>query len=263
MPPTAAAGQLQQATPAPPPFRAGFHYERAQTPELPARKREQQQHAQHKAFTAAQTIRYKPRQQQPPSAVAQDSEQECPAPAPTAGSSSSTRPQASGSQRLDSECGHKSSSGSSSSSPSRSSGAQDATAQQPAQQAVLQQQQLPAPPQQQQQQQQPFVPGNNLSSARGSMGASQVSHRHTRSSASGTQRPPTHSPSNVCSPVIGSQGLLHAMAVGQGKQALNRWEGLPCVSSSFISFAGCQGFCLGVLGHGSACGSSRKRASCQ
>lgn len=228
MPPTAAAGQLQQRTSSPPPFRAGFHYERAQTPELAARKREQQRHAQHKAFTAAQTICYKPRQQQPPSAVAQGSaEEECRAPALAAGSSSSTRPQASSSQQLESRGGAKSSSsGSRNPSPPSNSGMQDATAQQPAQQANLQQQQ---PAQPQQQQQQPYVPGSNLASARGSTGASQFPHRHTRSSMSGAQGPPIHSPSNVCSPVIGSQGLLHAMAVGQGKQALDRWECLPSV----------------------------------
>jgi hypothetical protein len=229
MPPTAAAGQLQQqGTPNPPPFRAGFHYERAQTPQLPARKKEQQRHAQHKAFAAAHAIGSKPRQQ-PPAAATQDGKAQCSAPAAAAGSSS-TEAQASGSQQTDNGCGSNSSSnsgGSSKLSPSCGSGTQDTSAQQPAPQANLQQpQQQPAQTQQQQQQpqQQPYVPGSNLSSARGSIGASQSPHRHTKSSMSGAAGPPTHYPSSVGSPVIGSQSLLHAMAFGQGKQALSRCE---------------------------------------
>lgn len=56
MPPTAAAGQLQrqQRSPSPPPFRAGFHFERAQTPDLASRQKEQQRLAQHNAFKATQ-----------------------------------------------------------------------------------------------------------------------------------------------------------------------------------------------------------------
>lgn len=57
MPPTAAAGQLQQRkqqSPSPPPFRAGFSYERAHTPDIPARKKEQQRLAQHRLFTSSQ-----------------------------------------------------------------------------------------------------------------------------------------------------------------------------------------------------------------
>lgn len=57
LPPTAAAGQLQQRkqqSPSPPPFRAGFSYERAHTPDIPARKKEQQRLAQHRLFTSNQ-----------------------------------------------------------------------------------------------------------------------------------------------------------------------------------------------------------------
>lgn len=54
LPPTAAAGQLKQRSPSPPPFRAGFSYERASTPDLVNRRKEQQRLAQHKAFTASQ-----------------------------------------------------------------------------------------------------------------------------------------------------------------------------------------------------------------
>jgi hypothetical protein len=53
---SAAAGQLtrKQRAPSPPTFRAGFSYERAQTPDSASRAKEQQRLAQHKAFKAAQ-----------------------------------------------------------------------------------------------------------------------------------------------------------------------------------------------------------------
>jgi hypothetical protein len=82
---------------------------------------------------------------------------------------------------------------------------------------------LPSPPSQQQQQQQ--QPGSSLSSSsvRGSIGVSLTLQRRTKGSSSGhVAGGPCQHP-NAGSPIVGSQGLLHAMAYGYSKQALDRW----------------------------------------
>jgi hypothetical protein len=249
MPATAPAGQVhqQQRSPSPPPFRAGFSYERAQTPEIHSKPKEQQRLARHKAFTATQPSLKKhhkhkhhhqhelllatsPAADRQAEAAATRGQESMPAQAASSTENSRkvtppARAAAVGANPNDGSTHAFSNNGSS----------------------TALQQQLPQPMQQQQQQKPQQKPVSRISSARDSTGVSHTLPRRTNCSNSGDVAVgpcQVSEHANASSPIVASQGLLHAMAYGYGKQALDR---CVCMASLYVT---CSSRSLSAPGRG-------------